>query len=59
MTMMRLEMRDNIDKIVREMRGLSKSKVPIAAAKALTFTAERVQAAEKAELERVFDRPTR
>jgi hypothetical protein len=57
--MMRLEMRDNIDKIVREMRGLSKSKVPIAAAKALTFTAERVQAAEKAELERVFDRPTR
>jgi len=59
MTMLRLEIRDNIDKIVREMRGLSKSKVPIAAAKALTFTAERVQVAEKVELERVFDRPTR
>ncbi|WHT78554.1 hypothetical protein [Pseudomonas rhodesiae] len=57
--MMRLEMRDNIDQIVKEMRGISRSKVPMAAAKALTFTAERVQAAEKAELARVFDRPTR
>ena len=57
--MMGLEMRDNIDQIVKEMRGISRSKVPTAAAKALTFTAERVQAAEKAELARVFDRPTR
>lgn len=57
--MMRLEMRDNIDNIVREMRGLARNKLPTAAAKALTFTAERVQLAEKAEMARVFDRPTR
>ncbi|MFJ7884653.1 hypothetical protein ACIQYF_14340 [Pseudomonas sp. NPDC096917] len=57
--MMRLEMRDNIDKIVRDIRGLAPNKVPMAAAKALTFTAERVQLAETAEIARVFDRPTR
>lgn len=56
---MRLETRDNIDKIVRGMRSLSRSKVPTAAAKALTFTGERVKSAEKEEIVRVFDRPTR
>jgi hypothetical protein len=57
--MMRLEMRDNIAQIVQEMRGLCRTKVPTAAAKALTFTAERVQEAEKQEITRVFDKPTR
>lgn len=56
---MRLEMRDNIDRVVRDTKRLKRTKVPMATAKALTFTAERVQAAEKQELQRVFDRPTR
>lgn len=57
--MMRLEYKDNIDQVMRQTRRLARSKVPIAAAKALTFTAERVQDAEVRELERVFRKPTR
>ena len=56
---MRLEMKDNIDKVLRDTRRISRTKVPVATAKALTFTAERVQQAEKDEMRRVFDRPTR
>jgi len=55
----RLEMRDNIDRVVRDAKILKRTKVPMATAKALTFTAERVQAAEQTEIQRVFDRPTR
>lgn len=49
----------NLPQVRAYMRQAERQAVPMAHAKALTFTAEAVHEAEKAEMQRVFDRPTR
>lgn len=55
--MFTLSMQSNIKAATADLRG-TREQIALATAKALTFTAERVHAAEKVELQRVFDRPT-
>lgn len=49
--------KSSVDAALRDLR-MRRVNIPLAAAKALTFTAQDVQAAEKREIPRVFDRPT-
>lgn len=56
---MQINVRSNTDEIVRQMRAWGSRELPFATARALTWTAKDVQVAEVAEMERVFDRPTR
>lgn len=55
--MFTMSMKSNIAAGIARVRA-TQSQIAIASAKALTFTAERVQAAERAEIAKVFDRPT-
>jgi hypothetical protein len=55
--MFALSMQSNIAAATADVRG-TREQIALATAKALTFTAERVQTAEKQEMQRVFDRPT-
>lgn len=52
-----LSVKSNIAEAIRDVRA-TREQIPIASAKAMTFTAERVRDAEKQEINRVFDRPT-
>lgn len=54
-----LDVRSNIKAVTRGLTRLEQQFVPIATAKALTFTAETVRDAEQWKMMRVFDRPTR
>ena len=56
--MLTITMKSNIAEVTRRFRDLHQEQIPLAVAKALTFTAERVRDAEKREMQRVFDRPT-
>ena len=58
MPMMRLDVRSNLSGIVRQLQGFQKE-VAVATAKALTFTAEKVQRAQQQKMTEVFDRPTK
>lgn len=53
-----VKVRGNAADVIAEMLAISKDKAPLATAKALTFTAERVRDALQGEIEKVFDRPT-
>lgn len=55
--MFSMSMRSNVSDALKEFRAF-RVNVPLATAKALTFTGQDVQAAEKREMPRVFDRPT-
>lgn len=55
--MVSISMKSNIDEAVRSIR-IDREKIPLATAKALTFTAERVRDAERDDMSRTFDRPT-
>jgi hypothetical protein len=55
---MRIKTRTNIDEVFKDLDELVQRRLPIAVAIALTKTAQDVYAAEVAEMERVFDRPT-
>lgn len=48
----------NLDEVVRRLDRLAREQVPYATALALTKTAQAAQAATRAEMTRVFDRPT-
>lgn len=55
---MEISIKSNVDRVLREMRDFPRNEVPFAMAKALTKTAQDVQAAEMREVKDVFDRPT-
>jgi hypothetical protein len=55
--MLRFDVRSNLKGVIRQMQGFERE-VKTATAKALTFTAEAVQAAEVEKMKQVFDRPT-
>ena len=55
--MFKMDARSNINEALRNFKDW-RVNVPLATAKALTFTGQAVQAAEKQEMPRVFDRPT-
>lgn len=55
---MQISIKDNVDRVLRQMRDFPRNEVPFAMAKALTKTAQDVQAAEIHEVKDVFDRPT-
>lgn len=55
--MIALSMKSNIDQVLRQF-GRDAANIPLATAKALTFTAERVRDAERKEMVAIFDRPT-
>lgn len=55
--MFTLSLKSNINDALRNFRD-KRINIPLATAKALTFTAQDVQAAEKTEMVKVFDRPT-
>lgn len=55
--MFSMTVQSTINREVQFLQGLVKN-VPLATAKALTFTAERVREAEREEINKVFDRPT-
>lgn len=55
--MFTLNVRSNVSEALKEFRAF-RVNVPLATAKAMTFTAEAVRAEEKTEMLRVFDRPT-
>lgn len=55
--MIALSMKSNIDQALRRF-GRDAANIPLATAKALTFTAERVRDAERKEMVAIFDRPT-
>lgn len=55
--MFNITIRSNMDAVMRDFRNLGERDVKLAAAKALTFTGERVMEAEVGEIYRVFDRP--
>lgn len=54
--MFRMSMQSNIAAATRDVT-IMRDQIPVAAAKALTFTAQRVQYGERVEMQRVFDRP--
>jgi hypothetical protein len=54
-----LDVRSNLKGIIRQLNSFERQFVPIATAKALTFTAETVRDAEQWKMTRVFDRPTK
>ena len=56
--MISLSVKSNLDTAIRQMWWMHPDAVKLAAAKALTFTALAIRDAEKAEMQRVFDRPT-
>ena len=56
--MLTITMKSNIAEVTKRFRDLHQEQIPLAVAKALTFTAERVRDAERREMQRVFDRPT-
>lgn len=56
---MKLSVEINTSKLTRDLQLWQKQVVPLAIAKALTFTAKAVQRELQAEMGRVFDRPTR
>jgi len=55
--MFTMSMKSNIESATRDLRA-TRQQIPLATAKALTFTAERVVFAEVQEMKRVLDRPT-
>ena len=55
--MMQVSVESNINDVLRKFRA-RREQLPVAMAKALTFTAERVRDAEKKAIEGAFDRPT-
>lgn len=55
---MRISVKHDFDRVGASITADLKRRLPLAAAKALTFTAERVRTAEIAEMRKVFDRPT-
>lgn len=55
---MRITVRTDFERVAARIATETKSRLPVAAAKALTFTAERVREAEYGEMRRIFDRPT-
>jgi hypothetical protein len=55
--MFSMDVRSNIGEAVRKLSD-RRVNIPLATAKALTFTIQAVQAAEKTEMTKVFDRPT-
>ena len=57
MQMFSMTIKSNIADEIRRL-GVDIQKQPLAVAKALTFTAQDVQKAERDEMQRVFDRPT-
>jgi hypothetical protein len=57
--MITLDVRSNLKEVTRQLNRFERQFVPIATAKALTFTAEKVRDAERFKMESVFDRPTR
>ncbi len=57
LSMFTLDVRSNLKGVLRKLQGFEKE-VATATAKALTFTAEAVQAAEVQKMKEVFDRPT-
>lgn len=56
---MQLIVQDNVIDVLRYVDQMQASVVPLALAKALTFTAEAVKDAEYAEMQRVFDKPAK
>ncbi|MGI9141632.1 MAG: hypothetical protein ACR2IJ_00425 [Fluviibacter sp.] len=56
---MQLIVKDNLRDVLRSMDKIRLDQVPFATAKALTKTAQATKSAIVAEMERVFDRPTR
>lgn len=54
---MEINVKTNIDQVIRDLDKKFRSQIPFAAAKALTKTAKDVQAKLTAEIEGVFDRP--
>lgn len=56
--MLTINVRSNVRDVVERMGRLSRQEANLAAAKALTFTAQADQRAEIDEMRRVFDRPT-
>lgn len=57
--MITLDVRSNLKGVMRQLNSFERQYAPIATAKALTFTAEKVRDAERVKMESVFDRPTR
>lgn len=57
--MIQVSVKDNLDKVSRQLDDLARRQLPFATARALTRTALEVRDAEKREMGRVFDRPTR
>lgn len=55
---MKISVSSNVDDLVRRMRDVRQRQLAFATAKALTATAQAVQAAEVKEMADVFDRPT-
>ncbi len=55
--MFTMSVRSNVTDALKDLRAM-RVNVPLATAKALTFTAEAVRSAEREEMRRVFDRPT-
>ncbi len=53
-----VQVRSNSADVIAELLAIGKDKAPLATAKALTFTAERVRDAVQAQIDKVFDRPT-
>lgn len=53
-----LEFRHSLDRLAADMQARARA-FPVEAARALTWTAARVYQAERAEIQRAFDRPTR
>jgi len=54
----RISVQSDLDALTRRLNDFERKQLPFASAQALTAVAKRVQAAEKAALPQVFDRPT-
>ncbi len=56
---MQIQIDTDLDKVMAQLDDFARSQVPFASALALTTLAKKTQAAEKREMQTVFDRPTR